>query len=260
MTALLIALRREPWLELVGPPSDRIVPVIDRVPFRLRTGRLGHCAYVALDGGVRDPRFAAALVVHDPAGAILDVLPGPVITGAPAFHPSSASLAFVREIAADEREVVELDLTSGEESVHLTADGVRACAWQSDHRLLVSFTDRIETLDRASGDRTTLVQDDVASGFAQWGTDDLYVTLEDVCIDTDGRLAWTRSWHQQGRASRADVLVRDGTDERTIANSRAPRFVDGELAVLQRSSIYWPASGRRVQHVDIEDFDVVRNS
>lgn len=259
MTGLLIALRREPWLELVGPPAHRIVPVVDQVPFRVRTGQLGHCAYIGLGGTAGDLSWAAALVVHDPAGAILDVRPGAVITGAPAFHPAGTSLAFVRETAAGEREVVELDVASGEETIHLTADGVRACAWPSDDRLLVSFTDRIETLDRASGELTTLVHDDVASGFAQWGTDDLYVTLEDVCMDTDGRLAWTRSWHQQGRASRADVLVRDGADESTIADSRAPRFVAGELAVLQRSAIVWTASGRRLPRADIEDFDVVRS-
>jgi hypothetical protein len=151
---------------------------------------------------------------------------------------------------------VELDLESGVEVVHLTDDGVRSCAWAPDERLVVSLTDRIDMLAPASGIRTTLVLDEVASGFAQWGTDDLYVTLDDLCMDSNGRLAWTRSWHQQGRASRGDVHLRGTEGDRTFADARGPRFVEGELTVVRGSTIVWTDSGRRTHHADLEDFDV----
>jgi hypothetical protein len=252
MRQLLVGLRRAPWLELVGPQGRRPLPNVHGTPFRVRVGARGHWAYVAL-GGDR----ATALTVHDPSGAVLDLRPGAVISGAPAFHPDGGSLCYVREAPDERRELVRLDLDSGSETVRLSERQLRCCAWQGPERLVVSLGDRIELVDVQSGTRSTLVRDEVATGFAAWGTDDLYVTLDEVCSDAQGRLAWTRYWHEQGRASRGEVHVRDGRGERTIPRATRARLVHGDVAVLRGSAIVGSESGSWLDGTAIEDFDVV---
>lgn len=205
---LLCALDRAPWLVVQSPSGSRPIPVPPTdgsAPAAPRSSPDGHVAYVQVASRRASSAWTCALVLLGPGGDVLDLRPSVFVHAPPAFSPDGACLLYVRDFDDLAREVVALDLTNGAERTLTAGDGIRSAAWSPDGRVVISTTDSIESICPSTQVRDRLHVDTVATGFARFGTDDLYVTLDAVAVSPLGELAWARSWHQQGRPSRTDV-------------------------------------------------------
>jgi len=262
---LLVVLTAPPWLARGrGPRQWSGLP--DRLvcgsPVCARAGALGHVAYVTIGPSAARRGWSCALVLLAPGGAgVLDLRPGAVVHAAPAFDKTGRWLLWVAGGAGSgEREVILLDVQTGDERVLLGGYEIRSATWLADRRIAIACVDRISAHDLGpGGTESVMFHDAVATSFRTFGTDDLYVTLDGIAADHAGNLAFLRTWHQQGRASRSDVCALAASGRMLVVASSAscPRFrEDGALVVARGESLYEPATGMSHPVPGLVDFDV----
>jgi hypothetical protein len=235
---------------------DGAVPLtleLEAAPVAVRLGPGGHIAVTSVSGG----RGGAGpfLALHDPAGELVDIRLDVFAPAPAAFHPGGREVAYVRDVDGELREVVALDLASGAER-RLAAGALwRSCAWTGDGRLLVTSADEVLLLDLVAGEQAPLWHDDVATGFQRWGQDDLYVTLDEVTAVGSDAVAWTRTWHEQGKAPRADVVHCVGGALREISGAANPRDLHGRLTTLRDGRLSAEVMGSPASAGGLRSFD-----
>jgi hypothetical protein len=220
---------------LLHDGSVQLTVDLDSPPQAARLGPGGHLAITSVSGG----RGGAGpfLALHDPTGALLDIRLDVFAPAPAAFHPGGGEVAYVRDVDGEQRELIALDLATGAERRLAGGPLWRSCSWTAAGRLLATSADEVLELDLATGRRTVLWADEVATGFQRWGQDDLYVTLDEVTATGAGDVAWTRTWHEQGKAPRGDVLHLTGGDLRELPGARNPRDLGGRLTTLRDGRI-----------------------
>ncbi len=234
MTDLLVADAERALLFCAG--RMELAFGLDSPPAAARLGPSGHVAITSVSGG----RGGAGpfLALHDPSGELLDIRLDVFAPAPAAFHPGGREVAYVRDVDGEQRDLIALDLATGAERRLAGGPLWRSCAWTAAGRLLATSADEVLELDLESGCRAVLWADAVATGFQRWGQDDLYVTLDEVtAVGADGDVAWTRTWHEQGKAPRGDVVHLAGGEPREIAGARNPRDRGGRLTTLRDGRI-----------------------
>jgi hypothetical protein len=208
---------------------------LDSPPAAIRLGPSGHIAITSVSGG----RGGAGpfLALHDPGGALLDIRLDVFAPAPAAFDPGGREVAYVRDIDGEQRELVALDLDSGAERALAGGPLWRSCAWTPAGGLLATSADEVLEIDLLSGRRTVRWADDVATGFQRFGQDDLYVTLDEVTAVGACDVAWTRTWHEQGKAPRGDVVHLSGETLRELPGACNPRDRGGRLTTLRAGRI-----------------------
>jgi len=239
--ALVCALDRPPWLVTAGParpprplPSGSVVgtPSFPRVaPDRT-------LAYVTLTGQAGTRGWLTALAVASPSGQLLDLVPGAAPFCPPAWSPDGARLLFARDRpGAVGAQAVAYDLASGDEEVLFEHPGLRSLAWDADGGVVFSTVTGVAR--RRSGATTELFCHGVADGLQRFGTDDLYVTIDQLTVAGDAAALVLR-WNEQGRAAREEVWrLRAGRLEQAVAGpTSCPRWAPGGgLAVTVGSEV-----------------------
>jgi hypothetical protein len=240
-TVLVCALRKPPWLVTAGPAHPpRPLPArsVVGVPSFPRVAPDGTLAYVTLTGRTDVREWLTALAVVSPSGDLLDLVPGAAPFCPPAWSPDGARLLFARDRpGAAGGLAVAYELASGHEEVLFDDPQLRSLAWDADGGVVYSTTTGVAGWRQ--GATTELVRHGVADGLRRFGTDDLYVTLDQLAVVGDSAALVLR-WNAQGRSAREEVWrVRHGRLVPAVAEpASCPRWgPDGDLAVAMGDAV-----------------------
>ncbi len=233
MTDLLVADAERALLFCAG--RIELAFGLDSPPAAVRLGPSGHLAITSVSGG----RGGAGpfLALYDPSGELLDIRLDVFAPAPAAFDLGGREVAYVRDVDGEQRDLIALDLANGTERRLAGGPLWRSCSWTAAGGLLATSADEVLLLDLDSGQRTVLWADEVATGFQRWGQDDLYVTLDEVTAVGAGDVAWTRTWHEQGKAPRSDVVHLSAGEPRLLPGARNPRDRAGRLTTLRDGRI-----------------------
>ncbi|MGB3733140.1 hypothetical protein [Microbacterium sp.] len=185
----------------------------------------GGLAYVAITSA-SEP-WQVVVVVVDAAGTPIDVIPGAAVFAAPVWSADGQRLLFLRGDSGA-AEIVEWAAADGTCTVLKAGETLRSAAWDAEGRLIWSAGGEI----RAEGRAEPISEVAAAAGLSEFGSDDLYATVDQLAISPDGSVAGVERWYRQGLSPAEHVIrVRDGELARQFAG-RYPRWMpDGGLLV-----------------------------
>lgn len=177
----------------------------------------GGLAYVAITSA--PPPWQVVMVLIDAEGDLIDLIPGVAVFAAPVWSADGERLLFVRGDSGG-AELVEWTLADGDEQVRKTGESLRSAVWDAESRLIWSAGGTIH----ADGQTEPIAGVAAAAGLYEFGSDDLYATVDQLAVAPDGSLAGVERWYRQG-VSPSDhiVRVREGQLERQVLG-RYPRW------------------------------------
>jgi hypothetical protein len=227
---LLVALDDPPGLTVLGSsPVAAPVPTAGR-PLFPAVHRSGRVAYLAITPA--NPPWQTCVALLEPDGALRDLLPDAAVYAPPAWSPCGTHVVTITGEPGSSR-LVRTDFHTGEEQTLHVQPGLRSAAVGTDGTLAFSTASGIYRLG-SDGGVETLFRWQVGADFIEYGTDDLYVTLDQLAVSADGTMAVVVRWHTAGHAARETVAVlRDGR-LLTVAAGRYPQWtVSGELILTR---------------------------
>lgn len=234
----LCAVEDEPWfvrVPLTGEPDDDLQRLLVGRPLFPRLAATGAIAYLA-QMDVDDASWLRVVAFGTPEEGVVDVLPSVVPYAPPAWSPSGDRLALIRgRPDSPVQRVVSYDVRRGAEEVLVEDEGIRSVAWAEERELVYTTVSKVIRLRLDRAGREDLLEHRVAAAFARFGTDDLYVSLDQVAVSREGRLALVLRWCHQGKPYWEEPrLVVDGELRgfRGCPTGRSPRWsVDGRLGI-----------------------------
>jgi hypothetical protein len=212
-----------PHRNIIGPPY---------FPRVAATGKVAYLAHAASEAG---SEWLTSLAVVTKEFELIDLLPRATGLSPPSWTPDGDAVLFVRTRPDRiRREVVSYDIASGDETVLFHCEGLRSVAVLERDCVAYSTPSVIHRRWLSTGRDESLFETQVGAWFAQFGTDDLYVTLDQLAPSPLGRIALVTRWTRQGRASREEVMVlQDGelTSPLPTTAARSPRWFEDCLAM-----------------------------
>lgn len=249
----------EPGGEL-QPVSEPALPRFPTFPRRSSSAFIA-CLGRPVDSGA--PEWLYALVVISPDHEIADMLPGAAVYAPPAWDPAGERLLFVRSSPESPvQEAVLYDVRQGAESVLFKVEGLRSVGWADEGRLVYSTVSTVRSRDLSSGRETDLYEHPVAADFQRFGTDDTYVSLDQVAPSPSGGLAFVLRWCHQGKPCRDEAAILSTGTLTVLPETPAwsPRWSeDGRLGVATTSGIRIvdDPGTREIPVSDLHSFDWV---
>jgi hypothetical protein len=198
------------WLSRVGT-KVHLANVSGQVRFP-RVSSKGWIAYHSLPKGV-GVKWSSAVVVTEPSGDPIDILPYASPTSPPDWSPQGEKLLLERvNSPGSSTELICYSLDKATERVVLAGPSFRSPLWQDDTHIIYSTGSRIELLDVRTGKVESLYEHTVGSQLEVWGTDDLYLVIDELALSRTDELIVRLAWHQQGRPHRSELhLLYHGT-------------------------------------------------
>lgn len=184
----------------------------------------GGLAYVAITSAAAP--WQVVVAVLDADLDLLDVIPGAAVFARPTWSADGSRLLMVCGDSA-RAEAVEWSYEDGSTRGRGVRPGLRSAAWSAGGGLVLSVGGSVIH----DGDAQPLMTLPAARGLAEYGSDDLYVTVDQLAIGPQGTTAAVERWYRQGLAPRERVLL-IGTDGEvlTVRAGRAPSWLpSGDL-------------------------------
>lgn len=190
----------------------------------------GGVAYVAITS-VAEP-WQVIVAVLDPDWNLLDVVPGAAVFGRPTWSPDGSRLLLLRGDSA-RAEAIEWSYEDGGSRGMGMRDGLRSAAWGSRGELIVSVGGSVVR------DDDTLMTVPAARGLAEFGSDDLYATIDQLTVGPRGEMAAVERWYRQGLAPKEQVIVMEaGGAVVTRRAGRAPWWLpNGDLLLTSDEGV-----------------------
>ena len=213
----------------------------------------GGLAYVAITDAPGE--WQVVVVVLDERFEPIDMLPGAAVFAPPSWSEDGSSLVFLRGDSLH-AEAVEWTAEDGSFRTLIDAAGLRSAVRTSPTALLYSAGGEVLLRDgTAAGERVAVIP--AAAGFREFGSDDLFATIDQLSVSPDGTIAAVERWYRQGIAPHERiVLVADGALDQG-ALGRFPRWAsDGRLLYTSETG---EAVIRDSPPVDVAD-DMVSHS
>lgn len=195
----------------------------------------GGLAYLAITSA--PPPWQVVLAVLDGFGEIVDLIPEAAVFAPPAWSRDGTRLLYLRGDSGA-AELVEWTLADGGEQVRKADEALRSAVWDPDGALIWSSGGAIHAEHRPE----PLAAVAAAAGLHDFGSDDLYATVDQVAVSRQGSLAAVERWYRQGVAPQEHVvLVREGRLERQTTG-RYPRWTPdgGILCTLEDGRVQLP--------------------
>ena len=213
--------------ELAGVPASggrHLIPAVGYPRFPAWHPDAG-LAYIAISSA--PPPWQVVLAVTAVDLELIDIVPGAAVFAPPVWSPDGSKLLFIRG-DSDQAEAVVWHRTDGRLESAFALDGLRSAAWDPEGEIVYSVGGEILRRDHDQG--TVLGSVPAARGLLEFGSDDLYVTVDQLCISGTGELAATERWYRQGLAPKERIVELHGDTYREGPAGRYPQWrADGSL-------------------------------
>lgn len=220
---LLHALADSAELVAVGESGDhRRFPAVGYPRFPTSKPGIG-LAYIAITEA--SGQWQVVVAVTDWEGEIVDIVPGAAVFAPPVWSSDGSRLLFVRGDGV-EAEAVVWHRDDGRTQVEFSHAGLRSAAWAPDGRLVYSIGGSVYEHE---GSGTLLAEVPAARGLLEYGSDDLYVTVDQLCVAPDGRIAAVERWYRQGLAPSEHIVTIGDSGYDRGEQGRFPQWGDGSL-------------------------------
>jgi hypothetical protein len=254
----LCAISHPPYLLLVDlagrteePPSRATVGP----SFFPRVASTGWVAYLTRGRPEAGMGWLSSLAVTTPQLETIDLLPRAASFAPPSWMPDGKSFLFVRtQPGSALREVVAYQVETGEEAILFRGEGLRSVAFLETDHVTYSTQSAIYRRSASSGQTDTLFESQVGAWFASFGTDDVFLTLDQLAPSPLGPVALVARWARQGRASHEEVMVLEDDQLTRILPgkvARSPRWFGNSLAMATDGGIELVKSGKRLRKVPV---------
>ncbi|TAM70676.1 MAG: hypothetical protein EPN48_04775 [Microbacteriaceae bacterium] len=180
-------------------------------------------AYVAIAAAASP--WQVVIAITDEKFDILDILPGAAVFAPPVWSADGAKLLFVRGDSAA-AEAVVWHREDGRTSGVFDAEGLRSATWDGDGRIVYSLGGSVYRKDDPGSPGIPIIP--AAGGLLEFGSDDLYATVDQLCIGVSGTVAGVERWYRQGLAPSERIVVVDGTDYVRGPEGRYPQWRGGD--------------------------------
>ena len=222
---LLLALNDRQELagfEAEGPP--RLIPAAGYPRFPAWHADAG-LAYLAIT--TAPEQWQVVLAVTGVDLEIIDLVPGAAVFAPPVWYPDGSKLLFLRGDSTG-AEAVVWHRSDGRLESQFAVAGLRSAAWDTEGGIVYSVGGEI--LRRHERQGTTLGSVPAAQGLLDYGSDDLYVTVDQLCVSGTGAIAATERWYRQGLAPAERIVELRGGSYQHGPAGRYPQWrADGSL-------------------------------
>lgn len=263
----LCAITDSPYLVISdGHATERLLPseAIIGPAFFPRVAPTGSVAYLTRGPSEGSSEWLSSIVVTTPQFEVVDLLPRAASFSPPAWTSDGQSVVFVRtDPRSHIRHAVSYETSSGNETTLFSCSGLRSLGIVEEDCLIYSTHSGIYERALSTAQVETLFHAQVSDWFARFGTDDIFVTQDQLAPSLVGALAFVSRWTRPGRATHEDVMVLEngGLSMMVQRPARCPRWLcDGSLAVATDDGINVLQFGKQMWSIPVptlHSFDVL---
>lgn len=181
-------------------------------------------AYIAITQG--SGRWQTVVALADAQAGVLDVLPDAAVFAPAVWSPDGSRLLVVQG-NDEEAAAVIWHRTTGHTEKVLERRGLRSATWASDGSILYSTDGSVHSVDGLRGPDEVLP---AARSLQGYGSDDLFVTLDQLVTGPNGSVSAVERWSTQGQPPEEYIVAKGSGNWARVGRGRYPQWLNGALA------------------------------